>query len=247
VAPGWVDNVFTVHHVNICWGIKGTGGITVDEQRVTLGPEQIFIFMPGMTQELYALDEPWEYCWWTVDGPLAEKTVRGFGLREGIHNAGPAPLSYISALESIIQGPGYRNEINASALAFQLLSVAAQYHGTEPDNPSASQMVESATNAVLASWQDPDFSVNRLARELGVNRSILSRRFRKTTGTTLVNYIASVRLQNAVAMLRETTLSIAEIASQCGYSDPNYFSKIMHARLGVPPTEFRKAAADSPR
>ncbi len=248
-APaGWVDNVFTVHHVNVCWGIRGAGGATVDGERVTLGPEQIVVFMPDMVQELYARDEPWEYCWWTMDGPLAEKTVRGFGFGPGRHETGPAPISYIGALDSIIQGPGYRNEINASALAYQLLSVAAQYHGAAPDNPADAQLVEAATNIVLASWRDPDFSVNRLARELGVNRSILSRRFRKRTGTTLADYIASLRLQNAVTMLRETPLSIAEIAFQCGYADPNYFSKIMHARLGMPPTAFRKKeTADRPR
>ncbi len=54
--------------------------------------------------------------------------------------------------------------------------------------------------------------------------------------------ITAMRLQNAVTMLRETSFSVGEIANQCGYADPNYFSKHMKTKLGMPPSEFRKRA-----
>ena len=240
VPAGWIDDVFQVHHVAIYWGIKGVGGVAFGGERLRLEPDQIAVYFPGMVQEIYALDEDWEYCWWTMDGPLAEETVRGFGIQEAVHRVGPAPLSFITALESMIQGPGRRNEINASALAYQILSVAAQHHGTGSGGRHHEELIEAATALILSSSQVPGFNVDRLASELNIDRSTLSRRFRRATGSTLVDYIGSIRMQNATAMLRETPLSIAEVAQRCGYADPNYFSKLMRQRLGMPPTEFRK-------
>ncbi len=175
-----------------------------------------------------------------MDGPMAEQIVRSFGFTEGLHNVGPAPLNYINALESMIQGPGRQNEIGASSLAYQLLCVAAQHHGTNSESRKHATLIEQATNRILASWPDPSFSVERLADELHIHRSTLARRFRQTTGTTLTDYITAMRLQNAVGMLKATTLSVAEIANQCGYADPNYFSKHMKTKLGMSPSEFRK-------
>ena len=240
VPAQWVDTVFEVQHIAIYWGIKGNGGITLDGERLKLEPEQIAILFPGMLQEIYSLDREWEYCWWTMDGPLAVEIVRNFGFTPGVHNAGQAPINYIASLESIIQGPSRRNEINASLLAYQLLSVAAQHHDAKPILQNHSEITENATNIILDSWQDPKFNVDQLAENLKVHRSTLSRQFRQTTGTTLSKYIEAIRIQNAIAMLRETTLSMAEISRQCGYSDPNYFSKLMNNKLGMPPTEFRK-------
>lgn len=240
VPARWEDTVFTVHHVCIYWGIKGTGGVALKGRQLILEPEHILVLMPGTRQVLYALDEPWEYCWWTMDGPLAEQTTLTFGLTEGIHATGVPPRDYINALESIIQGPGRRNEINASTLAYQLISVAAQYRGSQQNSPAETRLIEQATDLILASWQDSSFSIDRLARTLNIHRSTLSRRFHRVTGTTLMDYLTSVRLQNATAMLRETSLSIAEIANQCGYADPNYFSKTLKTKLGMSPTEFRK-------
>jgi len=240
VPAGWVDEVFEVHHVAIYWGIRGQGGVEIGAGKYRLEPEHIGIYLPGTTQVLYALDQPWEYCWWTMDGPMAEQVVRSFGFEEGLHSVGPAPFNYFNALEAIIQGPGRRNEINASSIAYQLLCVAAQHHGTDSEYRSHAPLIEKATHLILASWQDPAFSVERLANELDIHRSTLSRRFRQVTGTTLIDYITAMRLQNAVRMLRETSFSVGEIANQCGYADPNYFSKHMKTKLGMPPTEFRK-------
>lgn len=240
VPAGWVDSIFTVHYVALYWGIHGTGCMVINGDRLELDPEHIGIYLPGMSQEIYALDHEWEYCWWTMDGPLAESIVKSFGYNAGIHHAGPAPLNQISALESIIQGPGRRNEINAAALAYQILSVAAQHYGIETGTYYDKKLIEAATDIILNSWSNPDFEVDSLAEKLNIHRSTLSRRFRQATGTTLIDYIISIRMQNAISMLQETSLSIKEISHHCGYVDPNYFSKLLKSRTGVSPSDLRK-------
>lgn len=65
------------------------------------------------------------------------------------------------------------------------------------------------------------------------------RTFKKVAGMTLVNYVNHVRLSNAVRLLKETDMSIAEIASQTGFADQSYFDKRFKASFGQSPKEFR--------
>jgi AraC-like DNA-binding protein len=63
--------------------------------------------------------------------------------------------------------------------------------------------------------------------------------FKKVAGTTLVAYLNHVRLANGSRMLRETSLSVAEIASAVGFADQSYFDKRFKRAFGRTPMAFR--------
>jgi AraC-like DNA-binding protein len=65
--------------------------------------------------------------------------------------------------------------------------------------------------------------------------------FKKVAGTTLVAYLNHVRLANGSRLLRETSLSVAEIASAVGFADQSYFDKRFKRAFGRTPMEFRGA------
>jgi len=48
------------------------------------------------------------------------------------------------------------------------------------------------------------------------------------------------RIQHALSLLKETDLSIEEIARHSGYTDPDYFARVVRKTVGVSPTEFRR-------
>ena len=68
------------------------------------------------------------------------------------------------------------------------------------------------------------------------------RTFKKVAGMTLVTYVNHVRLTAAVLLLKETALSIAEIANQVGFADQSYLDKRFKASFGQSPKEFRSSA-----
>jgi two-component system response regulator YesN len=43
-------------------------------------------------------------------------------------------------------------------------------------------------------------------------------------------------------MLKDPAKSIKEVGSECGYSDPNYFSRIFKKSTGMTPTEYKERA-----
>ena len=60
---------------------------------------------------------------------------------------------------------------------------------------------------------------------------------------TLSQYLTQIRLDNSRKMLRETHLSITEIAMACGFSSQSYFTKIFRETYGLTPGLYRKSAA----
>ena len=77
------------------------------------------------------------------------------------------------------------------------------------------------------------------ARMVGMSQPQFMKTFKKVAGMTLVGYLNHVRLAVASQLLRETDLTIAEIASNVGFSDQSYFDKRFKRAFGRTPREFR--------
>jgi AraC-like DNA-binding protein len=220
----------------VFWGIKGRGSFVIDGVEMILPPEHIAVYLPGMVHEWKAIDEGWEMRWWTMDGPLAADILTGMGLHPGVFEAGPAPEQLFDKLEQAIRTPSALGERRASAIAYELLTLT---HGLAAADKSDA-LVNEILGYLTVNWAEHDISVDSLARRFRVHRSTLARRFQATLGTSPVDYIIGMRIQNAMSLLRQTSHSVAEIATQCGFNDPNYFARIFRKRTGYAPLKFRK-------
>lgn len=241
VPAHWRDQIFKVGHSVFFWGISGTGIMDLDGRSLELGAECIGVLLPGDIQAVRAGDEPWGYCWWTLDGVASEALVSGFGFNSGVYQAGSAPLHLFKEFNSVMLRPGRRHELAASAIGYELLSLAARYTRPQAKRQIQDDLVNDAVDLIAHSWHDCDFGVNILADRLGTHRSSLSRRFSRATGYTLIDYINSMRMHNASHLLRHSDLNVSQVARQCGYRDANYFSKQFIARFGIAPSEVRIA------
>jgi AraC-like DNA-binding protein len=63
--------------------------------------------------------------------------------------------------------------------------------------------------------------------------------FKKVAGMTFVSYVTHVRLSNALRLLKESGLTIAEVANQVGFCDQSYFDRRFKAAFGQTPRAFR--------
>jgi len=92
-------------------------------------------------------------------------------------------------------------------------------------------------------------TVGEAAHMVGMSHAQFMKTFKKVAGMTLVAYLNHVRLANGSRLLRETDLTIAEIATNVGFSDQSYFDKRFKRAFGLTPREFRVGLAgqNSPR
>jgi len=88
-------------------------------------------------------------------------------------------------------------------------------------------------------------SLRDIAKKLHVSSSYLSMLFKQETGVTLTEYINLVRIGKSREMLSETSMSLVEISSACGFFDQSYFSKVFKKNTGVTPKEYRSIAKES--
>lgn len=85
-----------------------------------------------------------------------------------------------------------------------------------------------------------------LAGIAGVHPVHLSREFHKHYGMTIGEFVRTRRVQRASELLSKSHMSLAEIASACGFSDQSHFCALFKKHSGMTPARFRKMSTDLP-
>jgi len=87
------------------------------------------------------------------------------------------------------------------------------------------------------------WTVEQLAAETGVSRSVLAERFSRFLGEPPLTYLARWRLQLAARMLQTTREAVIQVASEVGYDSEAAFNRAFEREFGVPPGQFRRSCA----
>jgi AraC-like DNA-binding protein len=85
-----------------------------------------------------------------------------------------------------------------------------------------------------------NWSLEQLAKEVGMSRSMLAERFLHFVGVPPIQYLAKWRIQLAASLLRSTQASLAEIAEQVGYGSETALSRAFKRWVGVAPAPYRR-------
>jgi AraC-like DNA-binding protein len=87
-----------------------------------------------------------------------------------------------------------------------------------------------------------DWTVDDLAREVAVSRSVLAQRFTELVGEAPMKYLAGWRMQLAKQMMREGASNIQDVATRVGYDSEAAFNRAFKRATGSPPAAWRKSA-----
>ena len=112
--------------------------------------------------------------------------------------------------------------------------------------PSADYFYDESSEMIYALQRrfetdfNKQYSLCELAKEHNVSVSTLSHKFKKLTGTSVMDYLVACRMAMAKNYLTGTDLSVGEIVEKCGFSDSSNFSRTFLKLNGMSPTAFRK-------
>lgn len=119
-----------------------------------------------------------------------------------------------------------------------------------------SRFSEGVTAGFLAALGDPkiskalllihsryreDWTLNTLAREIGMSRTSFASRFHEFVGMPPARYLTAWRMQEATGLLEDTTISVEQIAEQVGYRSDVAFRKAHKRATGLTPNQVRSS------
>jgi AraC-like DNA-binding protein len=94
--------------------------------------------------------------------------------------------------------------------------------------------------AVLHRHPARDWSLEELARQVGVSRSALTERFTKYLGVAPMTYLTEWRLDLGAESLRTTSRSVQAVALDVGYESEAAFNRAFKRRFAKPPARYRR-------
>jgi AraC-like DNA-binding protein len=86
----------------------------------------------------------------------------------------------------------------------------------------------------------PELNAALLASNLNLSESQLYRKLKALSGKSTALFIRGIRLSASKKLLKTSTFNISEIAYQCGFNDPAWFSRAFKEEYEVSPTEYRR-------
>ncbi len=90
------------------------------------------------------------------------------------------------------------------------------------------------------------WSLESLAKEVGMSRSMLAERFMHLVGIPPIQYLAQWRIQLAASQLRSSNASLAEIAERVGYGSETALSRAFKRCVGLAPASYRRRESSPP-
>lgn len=93
---------------------------------------------------------------------------------------------------------------------------------------------------IIENLGNSDFSIDGLAKEVGLSRSVLSTKIKENFDMTPIELINTIRIQAARELLLNSDMNISEIAYKTGFNDPKYFSRAYKKQTGKSPTQERQ-------
>ncbi|WP_170110396.1 hybrid sensor histidine kinase/response regulator transcription factor [Flavilitoribacter nigricans] len=114
---------------------------------------------------------------------------------------------------------------------------------TEPEEAQASTQeqifLQEVRQLIEENLEKGDYSIESLAGDLYMSSAQLYRKMMALTGLSPSKFYRNIQISKARQLLQDTELSISEIAYQCGFNDPAYFSRVFSTELKENPTSYR--------
>ena len=160
-------------------------------------------------------------------------------LRLGVRDYFPKPVNVgdlLDAVRRVVSEASSSGGETVEEVVESPLPVARRPAGDELE-----LSIQKAVGLIQLRYWD-DVSLAGLARELGMSKYHLSRRFKEAVGVTFRSYLLRTRLERAKVLLGRSQDSITEVAHAVGFSDLPRFDKLFKRYSGLTPSAYRAQA-----
>ena len=149
--------------------------------------------------------------------------------------------AFIELCSEVLEKETYYNEL-INALVTKIFVLLLRRYMDDCELPAQKQEDSSTAIKIARYIQDNAASVTLtdLAEAMHYSPEHTSRLIKRATGRTFTQLLTSVRIENGKQLLRDTTLTVLDIALQIGYDSSDHFIRTFRRECGVTPNEYRR-------
>lgn len=225
--------------------IKGRGELRVNDEVYIIKENEGMFLTPHVPHEYYPVTSEWQVCWVSFNGSVIDDIM----LSLQFINSGKIVLTNAESLYRMLQELMDRLEENHTSSTMQcselLYSVILKLRQDSVYIESKSRLQQiTQLNPVLRyieEYYHQPLTLEVLAQQLNVTEQYTCLLFQQSLGIRPFEYVTRVRIQKAKKLLlKNSQISVQDIARQVGYEHPSYFIKRFKEQENVTPTIFRK-------
>lgn len=219
----------------------GSGWLETGKKKMAISTNQYLIFPKG-TPFRSGPDaaDPWQLYAVQFSGKLADEIYRYLGTGLKPHTIPPL-VGRNAQFDDILHHLDLMNNIENLLYAnFRFYSFLGTFRLTVFNymKKGADNIIEQCIQ-VMKKRLDQHLTLADLSRETCISASYLSALFKEKTRYSPIQLFTSLRMQKASQLLKDTHLTVKEIAGEMGYPDQYTFSRSFKLIMGVSPKKFR--------
>ncbi len=216
---------------------RGSAELTISNTTIPIKSGTLFFTFPYQSYCIENYDD-FSYLYISFNGDGVSHLLKEFNISK--ENFLYENFSHI--IEFWINSIRRINRINANTLTESVLMYTLSFinTGNQAHLLEQSDKFNSILEYINHNYTSKDISVKKVADIFFYSEKYLSSLFAKRTGVKFTTYINNLRIKYAIKLIENGQYNVADIASDCGYTDPFYFSKVFKKITGKSPTEYIK-------
>jgi len=225
---------YRLHYVCSGNGILHCGGMSFSLHRGDL-----FFLLPAVPFSFETSDD-FTYMYISFLGVRANQILDTLNIQmrncvfPGYHNLEEFWLNGLTYGEELI---GLSSE---SVLLYTLAEIGKHTLGSMQDEKKkiTAPVVLRVKKYIDDHFSDPESGLDKISEEFSYNKNYLSTAFKQHLKIGIADYLSTVRIQHACALMEQNYTCIQDIASLCGFTDPMYFSRVFKQKIGISPKKY---------
>ena len=160
----------------------------------------------------------------------------------------------IRSINHLVENDRFSGDINMFIETFQITKKSANFIQLKDGIKNWIIRLVNKMKEIDSSHSDPiyqvktwihhhlgeNITIKKLADNVYLNPTYLCELFKDQTGETILNYVTNARLKKAKELLEKTDLKIYDVATNVGYQDTKYFSRLFKQWTNQSPSQYRE-------
>lgn len=243
------DYIYSNHshqHMEIDYVLNGRGMITFPDANITLHAGECIIILSNISHG-FIVDGNQSCCirQFEFDGPIEQSEVSSMlsGIEPSYYKfTGCEEISLClwQLHQYSLHTDKYQKELFSLEFRKLLILLLRYRKKAEMEMQYAHSHIVKQVLQILTENYCREIDLEQLAKDFYISSSYLRRIFFKEIGFSAMDYITMLRMEQAKRLLKDSSLSVSEIAARIGYSSLPFFSSQFKHKIGLTPTTFRQ-------